>query len=340
MKESPSVHILQRYRRIALTTIGAVVFLILVGGIVRSTGAGMGCPDWPKCFGMWIPPTDESQLPVNYQEMYANHGYGDATFNVVKTWIEYINRLIGVVIGFLIIGTYYFSRLLRSYDGRIQALSLLALVMVVFQGWLGGQVVDTNLAVWMISIHMLVALAILLVLLAALMFSYRVELAALRVSVNKNAAWTGVAVLLLTLAQTLLGIQVRESVDVVSASFGSGNRGEWIEALAPVYAMHRYFYYAVVAGLGAWLWLLRDAVKAHALYRAMAVSLLSLVGAEVLLGLIMHHFGIPPFAQPLHLVLATVIFGLEFCLTGIILFGHSAGKPPKAENSSVLSHTS
>ncbi|MCC6697489.1 MAG: COX15/CtaA family protein, partial [Candidatus Hydrogenedentes bacterium] len=90
------------FRRIGTTTIAAVFFLILVGGIVRASGAGMGCPDWPKCFDRWVPPTDESQLPPDYQEIYKDRGYADTTFNAVKTWTEYINRLVGVTIGFLI----------------------------------------------------------------------------------------------------------------------------------------------------------------------------------------------------------------------------------------------
>ena len=78
---------LHRFRRLGMLTVAAVYCLILIAGAVRATGSGMGCPDWPTCFGQWIPPTQESQLPDNYQQIYAERGYANTAFNAKKTWI-------------------------------------------------------------------------------------------------------------------------------------------------------------------------------------------------------------------------------------------------------------
>ena len=127
---------LHRYRRMAWITLAAVYFLILVGATVRASGAGMGCPDWPTCFGRWVPPTSEAQLPSNYQEIYAELGYAETRFNVVKTWTEYTNRLVGVSIGLLIFLTAIYSWFCRRHDPLIFKASVAAFLMVGFQGWL------------------------------------------------------------------------------------------------------------------------------------------------------------------------------------------------------------
>ena len=201
------------FRRFAIATIAAVYFLIFVGGLVRASGSGMGCPDWPKCFGRWVPPTSESQLPADYQERWAEHGYGAARFNVWRTWTEYGNRMIGVVIGFLIFATLLLSLRFRREDPALVWWCAAALVLVGFNGWLGSVVVSTNLEPWIITAHMLAALAVVAALLLALEREARHDLAALDVAATRATAWLFGAALALSLLQLVMGTQVREEVD-------------------------------------------------------------------------------------------------------------------------------
>jgi len=89
------------YKKYSWFLVGMVFLVILAGGVVRMTQSGMGCPDWPRCFGMWIPPTDASQLPEDF-EKYLSKQDIDHSFNVYHTWIEYINRLLGAILGMFI----------------------------------------------------------------------------------------------------------------------------------------------------------------------------------------------------------------------------------------------
>ncbi len=299
----------------ALVTLVAVYFLILVGASVRATGAGMGCPDWPTCFGTWIPPTSEAQLPENYQEIYADLGYAETRFNVVKTWTEYANRLTGVSIGFLILLTAIFSWPLRRSDRAITIASIAAFLMVGFQGWLGSVVVSSNLMPGMITIHMLMALAIVGVLIFALARSRR-ELGVSQ-SIEgldpRFGKWLYLAIGM-TVMQVAMGTQVREMTDFIKEAQGEALRSSWIQAMPWFFYVHRSFSALVLV---VNLWLIRLLVSSlgwsHMLSR-LTVAMVVVATSAIASGAALGHLGMPAFVQPTHLLAASLLFGLQFLI--------------------------
>lgn len=307
-------HALARYRRMAWITLFAVYFLILVGASVRASGAGMGCPDWPTCFGSWIPPTSEAQLPANYQEIYADMGYAETEFNVVKTWTEYFNRLTGVTIGFLILLTAIYSWPVRRHDKAIATASVAAFLMVGFQGWLGAKVVSSNLLPGMITVHMLMALAIVGTLLFALARARRgIMMAESIEGIDPRFEKSLYIVMALTVIQVTMGTQVREMVDYLNHTQGA-DRSSWVDALPWFFYVHRSFS-AVVLFANLWLvaLLVRSVGWTHTLTRltaAMIMVIVLAIGSGATLG----HLGMPAFVQPMHLVGASLLFGLQFLI--------------------------
>ncbi len=149
---------LSSFQRLALCTTAITYLLILVGGLVRASGAGLGCPDWPRCFGSWIPPASAAQLPSRFDP---------SLFNPTLMWTEYLNRLLGVTVGFLIFATAVSAWRHYRREPRILGATVAALLLTGFQGWLGGRVVANELAAWIVTIHMIFALAIVQLLLYA-----------------------------------------------------------------------------------------------------------------------------------------------------------------------------
>jgi heme a synthase len=361
---------LRRFRRWGIVTTLATIFLIWVGGWVRSTGAGMGCPDWPKCFDMWVPPTNEAQLPTDYLKHYVelrqkkNERVAkvlirlgmvdvaekikndpsvlvDEPFNAYKTWTEYINRVIGVLVGFFIFLTLVFSIRLRSVDKRIFWLSLAGFIGVGFEGWLGSLVVSTNLMPSFITVHMVLAMLILVVLIAAVVIAYTRESNMSDLLYVKPMAkvWMGIGVSTLILIQIIIGTQVREAVDIVAKSYGEAQRSTWLAHLPFIYDVHRTFYYIVAVATMYWVWVLmkkkplsmRSPVDNNrlentgklfktSLIRSFSILLLGILILEIALGIGMHSLGIPPIFQPFHLLFATLLFANAFTITTILYF--------------------
>jgi cytochrome c oxidase assembly protein subunit 15 len=323
---------MRSFRRFTIATLVAVYVLILVGGIVRSTGSGMGCPDWPKCFGNWVPPTSVEQLPENYKDIYSDYRnkknqkfarylqmigleetakkiVGDkgvleeADFNPAKTWVEYGNRIVGVIIGLLIFAVFVVSLKFWKTNRKITITALSTLLLVGFQGWIGSFVVSTNLTPWTVTVHMFLALVI-VALLIILVEQSNTENEHI---VSAPVFWWLVSCIVVLLIQILLGTQVREAIDHIARLAA---RNEWISSLGLVFIIHRAFSWLVLIMHGILIWNLR---KTRGL-KAFPLALILLILGTILTGVGMAWFAVPPFLQPVHLLLATISFGMQFMM--------------------------
>ena len=293
------------FKKYSIVVLVFVFLVIIAGGIVRMTQSGMGCPDWPKCFGMWVPPTNASQLPQNYIS-YLKQQDIDHTFNVYHTWTEYINRLIGALLGILLLIQLGWSIALFWKKNKTIVWYCLATVLLTgFQGWLGKRVVDANLATAKITTHMLVALVIAILALTTI-YLQKTNTA---IANKKLKTLAGIALLLL-IAQIIIGTTVREQIDVISKSLQYTGRNMWIEKLNFVFYIHRSFS-LIIAVLCVYLFV--QIKKTNKVHMGIITVLVS-VFAEIVIGIIMAYASIPAIAQPLHLLFSTLLFvALFYC---------------------------
>lgn len=304
-----------RFRRLGILTIIAVYLVILAGSIVRASGAGMGCPDWPTCFGQWIPPTEEAQLPANYHEIYAQRGYENTQFNPMKTWTEYSNRLVGATTGLLVLLTAWASRIFLRTDKTIFYLSLGNVFLIGFQGWLGSAVVASNLKPFMITFHMLLALGIVALMIYTIARSQRASLSRIDSSrLPKKFKTVLIAAIIMTLLQVMMGTQIREAVDFIAHQHSYIDRKYWRDDFPIIFYVHRSFS-SIILFTNLWLvWKLhRSGARQNLLYRV-GLALVSVIGVAIVAGITLDRLGFPPAAQPVHLLMATLIFGLQFFL--------------------------
>jgi len=312
-----------------------VYLVILAGATVRMTGSGMGCPDWPKCFGYYIPPIEQSQVLFqpnsNYKkgemiifneekllvaksnfnssdlidlknwDTYEKHDY--IIFDPVHTWIEYINRLIGAISGipillFTIISVVYF----KKYK-HLTFVSVLTVICMGFQAWLGKTVVDSNLAPFKITFHMLMALLIIALLI------YLVNSSS-KYTIKKNKIFTNFlfVAIILTLVQIVLGTQVRQFVDEQANVYY--DKFEWFNEIPKVYEYHRTFSLVVIA-VNFGLFYLNKKLNLGNNYISYVIVLLFI---EALSGVVMFYFNFPFGSQTIHLFIASLIFGFQFLI--------------------------
>ncbi|PIK14558.1 COX15/CtaA family protein [Halobacteriovorax sp. JY17] len=309
-----SGHSHPKFRKLLSICIFTVFFLILVGGLVRSTGSGLGCPDWPKCFGQYVPPTDISQLPLDYKERFKVSGKVIADFNPVKTWIEYINRLVGATTGILVFLMALASSSYKSENKSIIYLSWATVFAVGFNGWLGSIVVSTNLKPVIITLHMLAAVVTIFLLLEArvrsdennFIFHLKKESGA---PLKKLLLF----LILLTFGQIILGTQVREDIDHLSRD--GIVRNLWISKLGLEYLIHRSYSILIVV-VHVFLFIkVSKLSNVHSRIIGWTRFTCGIVFVNILSGIALAYGGVPPAVQPVHL-----LFGLMLACAQYFLF--------------------
>jgi cytochrome c oxidase assembly protein subunit 15 len=292
---------LTSFQRLALWTTATTYFLILVGGLVRASGAGLGCPDWPRCFGSWIPPASAASLPPQFDP---------SQFNPVLMWTEYVNRLLGASVGILIFATAISAWRHHRRDPHILWTTIAAFLLVGFEGWLGGRVVAHELAAWIVTAHLIVAIIIVQLLLYATYASGVTGANSANSATGAKGATGAIAVLIaLTLLQAGVGTQVRGAVD---HALDSGIARELaIGTVGRLDFIHRDLAFVVLmAATVVTLWLLS---KRSPLV-SWAFVVLALAGLQIAVGLYMAYGYLLPAAQVAHLTVSSLLLGAETVL--------------------------
>ena len=323
------------YRK-TIISIVIVYLVILAGGIVRMTGSGMGCPDWPKCFGFLIPPTERSQLEwksnseynknqiviidetlfyandkfksknkfemSNWSE-YTKHDY--SKFNVYHTWIEYINRLIGAIAGLSVLILFVNSLKFLKTKKIITGLSFLALIAIIFQAWLGKMVVDSNLMANTITVHMLMAIVLLFILFSILAISNPSKK---RVRISRNISILVLISIVLLLIQIITGTEVRKFIDIKMELLNYAEKERWIENISSSFSFHRSFSWAII--------FVNSLIYFYARKSGLKLKIIHIVNSliffQISSGIIMYYFHFPFSSQPIHLLISTMIISIQF----------------------------
>ncbi|MFP5343432.1 MAG: heme o synthase [Candidatus Limnocylindria bacterium] len=278
-----------RFQKLAALTLGTAILLVTVGVIVRATDSGLGCPDWPLCYGQLLPPLDDP-----------------------KAWIEWIHRTIAAVIGFQILGLAVLA--VRDHRSRPSLLvpSVAAVALVGFQAWLGRETVRLGNSGESVTAHL--AAAMLLV--GVLVFvTVRAGYPAALPGRGGSQRFTLLAsfAALATFALLLFGSNVTATDSALVFPDWPLMGGSLVPPLSEAssaHVLHRWVAAVVgliVAGVAVAAW--RDRRERPGLARVALLTGL-LYGVQVVIGGLQVLTRLSEWSQTLHLALGAVIWAL------------------------------
>jgi cytochrome c oxidase assembly protein subunit 15 len=313
--------------RLAWVALVSVIVLVVVGATVRVTGSGLGCPDWPTCWGCLIPPTRVEQIDVDkldlekFRRQAIRRGIDPETitketvldsFNPVHTWIEFGNRLTSLPLGFSVLLLALLSFRAKQHRIWIVAMSWFSLLDVLFNALMGAMVVRSGLQPGIITLHMALAFLLIAVLVSILWLS---RPARPRPTVPA-LPWRRLMVVSLVFfsclfAEGLMGSQLREKTVELALVAEGQDRDQWISELDTtwIYKVHRSFSWSLLLTSGLLLYLvsglnIRQFVEPRFIF--------ALVVAMMLMGIVLGHISVFAVVQVLHVGTTAVLLALTW----------------------------
>ncbi|PLC48924.1 heme A synthase [Pollutimonas subterranea] len=305
--------IIKRYRKLVFLTWFLTLDLIMFGAFVRLTDSGLGCPDWPGCYGKITPIGASGHIEQALQAM----PHGAVSFS--KAWIEMIHRYVGSILGMMIIGIVYMAWRYRAQLGHTPRLAIVTLIAVCIQGAFGAWTVTHQLMPVVVTSHLLGGM-ILLALMTWLAAREKLH-QPLTVQALRWRPWMVLGVMLLFI-QIALGGWVSTNYAALACMDFPKCHGVWVppmdfeggyslirglgllpsgefisqSALTAIHWVHRNFAFVVFAYLG----ILAVRMLADPGLRGPAKLVLALLLAQLLTGLTTIFFQWPLLIAVLH----------------------------------------
>ncbi|MFY0643061.1 MAG: COX15/CtaA family protein [Bacteroidia bacterium] len=331
--------------------------LFVLGGLVRATGAGMGCPDWPKCFGEYIPPTSAEKLPENYKEIFlserlkkterfaalltklgmeqkaqeilAYDALNDAhEFNAGKAYTEYVNRLWGAFTGIVVLLTLIASFKLFRSNKKLFWFTVFGFLAVMVNALIGAVVVNANLLGGIVTIHFLAAFAAISFFMLA---RFQILKAKPLGEISKRFKVIAPLFFVIILVQLILGTQVREAYDIMESA-GEKLSVANIHMLGGAFNGHRTL--ALIALIFSYLQYneLRIKHKKELNLKRLASYMLWIVVAQIVFGSLIVMTDLSAFSKLFHISLGAALFIIQFYICSH-LFGSKPRLSILVENS-------
>ena len=289
-----------RFQRLAAATVVTTFVLVTIGVIVRATDAGLGCPDWPFCYGQLLPPA------------------GDG-----KAWIEWLHRDVAALVGFLILGMAALAVLDHRDRGSILWPSLAAVGLVGFQAWLGRETVRLGNSGESVTAHLAAAMALVGILVFLVVrASYPARIAGRGSSQRFTLLATFAAAATFVLLLFGSNVTARNAGLVFTDwplmsggiyPFDSSTPSD-VAVLYAVHALHRYVAAVVLAVLVALAVVAWRTQRSRPALRGMAVGILALYGVQVVVGGLQVLTLLSDWSQTLHLALGSLIWAATVAL--------------------------